>query len=69
MGQLVKIDRNRNHFYLFTVEVKDERVDENNKKFITWNQHQVQGCNLHEVAGKLKVDLSDIRYITKEIIR
>ena len=59
---------NRNHFYLYTVDVR--RIEtENGAKVIHWDEAQAIACNIHEVAGKLKKPLDDIRYRHKDILK
>jgi hypothetical protein len=60
--------RERNHFYIFTVELRRVEI-ENDQKVIYWDEAQIEGCNIHEVAGKLKRPLADIRYKHKDILK
>jgi hypothetical protein len=77
--------KNRNHFYLFTVETRHEfdkpvtDVTGNVKKdaegnvktyrAVEWISQKVIACNMHEVAGKLQLDMGELRYLYKEIIK
>jgi hypothetical protein len=47
----------RNHVYLYTVLIKR-----------TKEEKQVEAYNIHNVAGKLGLELDDIHYITKVIL-
>lgn len=60
-GARIMIRRERNHFYVYTVDLRTEDG---------WVERIVAHCaNMHEVAGKLRVNINDVRYKHKEIER
>ena len=54
----MKTLRDRNHVYLYTVMVLPER-----------KEVQVEACNIHQVAVKLKRKLEQVQYRHKEIVK
>lgn len=61
--------KERNHFYLYTVDVRRVEKDADGNKITHWDEVQIADCcNLHDVAGKLQKPLDDIRYKDKRII-
>ncbi len=68
----------RQHFYTYTVSVRTvaqlDILDKNGKptghteEGIAWIKKEVSHCgNIHDVAGKLHLNLDDIRYEHKEM--
>lgn len=51
--------KERNHTYLYTVEVRAED---------TWVEKQVEAYNIWQVIGKLKLTEKQVRYKHKEIL-
>ena len=66
--------KSRNHFYVYTVEVRRvEIVNDINglpRRYVFWDEVVVSDCcNIHEVCGKLRRHLDDVRYKHKEVVR
>lgn len=56
--------RDRNHVYLYTVDIVLERVG----KELKTKREQVEACNMQQVAVKLNQKLDDVLYVHKVIL-
>lgn len=61
--------RERNHNYLYTVELKVESTTiDTQGKVVIWREHQIEACNIWQVIGKLNLHEHQVRYKHKEIL-
>ena len=58
--------KDRNHLYLYTVEVRGKKLQEGG---FEWIELQEEGYNKEQVAHKLGKKLEDVRYKDKRIIQ
>jgi hypothetical protein len=56
--------RDRNHSYLYTVDIVIERIG----KELKTRREQVEACNIQQAAVKLNAKIDDVLYVTKVIL-
>lgn len=62
-------------FYMFLVSTREIDKWENPKTGIVENREYwlhrdaIRACDMHEVAGKLRRDLEDVRFESKSVVR